>query len=53
MYYIYILHSNSADKYYVGHSSNPFKRLEEHNNNEKDKFTGKFKPWELKAIFQV
>jgi len=29
MYYIYFLYSESADKYYVGHSQDPFKRLEQ------------------------
>ena len=53
MYYIYLIYSNSADKYYIGHSSDPWKRLEQHNNNEPDKFTGKYKPWDLKAVFQI
>ena len=53
MFYIYIIYSISADKFYVGHSSDPWRRLEEHNNNSQDKFTGKYKNWELKAVFQV
>ncbi len=53
MHYIYIIYSLSTDKYYLGHSSDPWKRLGQHNSNEVDKFTGKYKPWELKAIFQV
>ena len=53
MYYIYFIYSVSADRYYIGHSSNPWKRLEQHNNNESDKFTGKYKPWDLKAVFQI
>ncbi len=53
-YYIYILYSNKADKYYVGYSPNPDKRLSEHNSYEnKSKFTAKYQPWELKATFVV
>ena len=52
-FYIYILYSQEADKFYVGYSSDPWGRLEQHLNNEKDKFTGRYKDWELKAVFQV
>lgn len=27
MYYIYILHSEAIDKYYVGHSNDPWRRV--------------------------
>jgi len=30
-YYVYILHSQSKDRYYVGYSHNPAERLIEHN----------------------
>jgi len=53
MFYLYILYSDSADKYYVGHSEDPWRRLEQHNHNEKDRFTGKYKPWRLLAVYQV
>ncbi|MBN2616571.1 MAG: GIY-YIG nuclease family protein [Bacteroidales bacterium] len=53
MFYIYILYSSSADKYYVGHSNDPIRRLEEHNNNPRNTFTKKFGPWEIKAFFKV
>ncbi len=45
-YWIYILHSKSADKYYVGQSKNPSKRLEFHNTIEKG-YTSKYRPREL------
>jgi len=32
MYFIYILYSESANKYYVGHTDNLERRLFEHNN---------------------
>ncbi|MCB8994752.1 MAG: GIY-YIG nuclease family protein [Bacteroidales bacterium] len=31
MFYIYILYSAKYDKYYVGHTDNVPRRLEEHN----------------------
>lgn len=52
-YYIYILYSNSIDRYYVGYSSNPWMRLEQHLSNSTDKYTGKAKDWILKTVFEV
>ncbi|MBK3515912.1 GIY-YIG nuclease family protein [Carboxylicivirga marina] len=53
-YYINILFSQSANKYYVGYSPNPEKRLLVHNSYEnKSKFTAKYQSWELKAQFIV
>ena len=45
-YYVYILHSPSSDKYYVGQSQNPARRLEFHNSIEKG-FTSRYRPWML------
>jgi putative endonuclease len=53
MFYIYILYSESADKYYVGHSDDPTRRLDEHNSVIKNSFTAKFRPWILKATYEV
>jgi putative endonuclease len=53
MYYLYILHSESAAKYYVGHSANPWKRLEQHLSNSGDKYTGSYKDWKLVVVFEV
>jgi len=53
-YFIYILYSSKGDKYYIGYSPNPVKRLSEHNSYEnKTKFTAKYQPWEMKAYFKV
>ena len=30
-YYVYIIYSQSKDKYYIGYTHNPQERLEEHN----------------------
>jgi putative endonuclease len=45
-YFVYILHSPSSGKYYVGQSFNPQRRLEFHNTFEKG-FTSRYRPWDL------
>ena len=52
MFFIYIIYSEKFDKYYVGHSSNPYRRLEEHNNKLFNTFTSKYRPWKLAALFE-
>jgi putative endonuclease len=51
MFYIYILYSPSADRFYVGHTENYLQRLTEHNNSERITYTSKHRPWLLKAVF--
>ncbi len=46
IFYVYIIYSKKYDKYYKGFSSNPFKRLEQHN-NKKSRYTSNFTPWKL------
>ncbi|RYE30299.1 MAG: GIY-YIG nuclease family protein, partial [Sphingobacteriales bacterium] len=41
MFYIYILYSPSADKFYVGYSTDPIRRLVEHNSTPHDTYTSK------------
>lgn len=53
MYYIYILKSLKSPKFYVGYSGDPWKRLYEHNNSEKNTFTSKYRTWELIAVFEA
>jgi putative endonuclease len=53
MYYLYILYNSEIDKYYVGHSSDPWRRLEEHNSEDNKTFTRKYKNWKLIAVFEV
>jgi putative endonuclease len=53
MFYIYILYSDRADKYYIGHTCDIFRRLEEHNSAEKNSFTSHYRPWILKASFTI
>ncbi len=46
MYYVYILHSQSRDRYYIGHCKNLDSRLNEHNRG-KVKSTKAFVPWKI------
>ncbi|GAB1445895.1 MAG: GIY-YIG nuclease family protein [Cyclobacteriaceae bacterium] len=51
MYFIYILYSSNHDKYYVGYSNDPYRRLVEHNTAANLTFTSKYRPWKLAAVF--
>lgn len=53
MFYIYIIYSEKFDKYHIGSSQDPWKRLEKHNNSPFNTFTSKYRPWILKAVFQA
>jgi len=44
-YYVYILKSLTADKYYIGRTTNPDKLLQFENTTEKG-FTARYRPWE-------
>jgi putative endonuclease len=46
MYYFYIIYSQAADKFYIGHTSNIDERLIKHNAHHKG-FTGKLSDWEV------
>jgi predicted GIY-YIG superfamily endonuclease len=53
VYYIYFLHSVVAGKSYVGHSHDPWNRLNQHRSNTGEKFTGSYHDWQLVAVFEV
>ncbi|WP_228446544.1 GIY-YIG nuclease family protein [Chryseobacterium sp. 3008163] len=54
MYYIYILFSETADKFYAGYTQSPKERLLKHNQQEDfNTFTRKFRPWKMAALFEV
>ena len=53
MFYIYILISKTSNKYYIGYSNNPWERVIQHNENTGEKYTGKYKNWELISVFKV
>ena len=52
MFYIYILSSESADKYYIGHTDDVARRLNEHNHSDRLTFTSKYRPWKLRAVYK-
>jgi putative endonuclease len=52
MYYLYILYSSSADKFYVGYTNNYLRRFDEHNHSNHPTFTSKYRPWILAAVYQ-
>ncbi|MBI3136739.1 MAG: GIY-YIG nuclease family protein [Bacteroidetes bacterium] len=54
MYFLYILHSQLLDKFYIGHTNDPDERILRHNRGG-DKFTSKGQPWILvyKEQFQT
>ena len=54
MFYVYILFSKSTDRYYIGHTSDVNRRLEEHNHPEElSKYTAKGIPWNLILSFKI
>jgi putative endonuclease len=52
VFYIYIIYSPSPDKYYLGYSNDPIRRLDEHNSTPHNTYTCKHRPWFLKAHFK-
>ena len=47
MYYVYILYSNSADKFYIGQTNDVADRLKRHNAGS-ETYTKLYRPWILK-----
>ena len=45
MYFVYILYSTKSDKYYIGYTDDPERRLIEHNTSPRNTFTSKHRPW--------
>jgi len=52
MYYVYILYSRKIDKYYIGYSENPQKRLEFHNSEFNKIWSRRGQPWELRLTIK-
>ena len=44
--WLYVLYSEKADRYYVGQSTDPHRRLEFHNSIENG-FTARYRPWRI------
>lgn len=53
MFYLYVLYSPSASKFYVGHSQNPIEALAFHNSDTESRYTGKYSDWEIRSVFEV
>ena len=45
--HVYILFSESHNKYYVGQTKSINARLESHNNGKKVSYTSKYRPWSM------
>ena len=53
-YYIHILYSAKADKFYVGYTTDFLQRVQGHNSQEFfSTYTSKHRPWILAAVFLV
>lgn len=48
-HFVYIIYSEQYDKYYKGYSTDPYKRLLQHNAG-KSRYTRSFIPWKLVYI---
>lgn len=48
-----MLYSDSSDKFYVGYTSDPQRRIIEHNHADRNTFTSKYRPWNMVALFEV
>ncbi|MBR2648206.1 MAG: GIY-YIG nuclease family protein [Sediminibacterium sp.] len=51
MFYVYILYSSSANRFYIGQTQDLQQRLQRHNNGY-ESATKPFIPWELKCAIQ-
>ena len=51
-YYVYIIQSLKDGTYYKGSSTNPLKRLEEHNSGQ-SKYTATKLPWKLMYVEEL
>ena len=49
MHFVYIIYSETSDKYYKGYSLDPIRRLEEHNEG-RSRYTRHFIPWTIVYI---
>jgi len=53
MYYVYILYSSEANKFYVGQSDQPQERYLQHVENKGETFHRKHSAWMLNAHFET
>ncbi|WP_188467353.1 GIY-YIG nuclease family protein [Marivirga lumbricoides] len=53
IYYVYILFSVKINRYYIGYSQNPLKRLEFHNSEFNKIWSRRGQPWQLKTTIPL
>ena len=53
MFFVYILQSEKSGKFYIGHTNDLGRRLSEHNNPTRNKYSSKYIPWRLVFSFEV
>ena len=46
-YFLYVIWSPSAHRFYIGISDNPAQRLEQHNSGRLRGWTSRYRPWRL------
>ena len=46
-YFVYVLWSEAAKRFYTGISENPESRLDQHNSGQLHGWTARFRPWQL------
>ncbi len=46
-YFVYVLWSDTGQRFYIGISEDPHKRLEQHNAGEAPRWTKRYFPWQL------
>jgi putative endonuclease len=50
-FFVYIIFSESSNKYYVGQTQDLQQRIDTHNSTDGQRFTSKHQPWTLKVAF--
>jgi putative endonuclease len=46
-YFVYVLWSESRERFYIGVAEDPDHRLEQHNSTQRRHWTVRFRPWRL------
>jgi putative endonuclease len=50
-FFVYIIHSEAHDKFYIGQTNDVKERIRRHNNGQ-EKFTSPYLPWLLKCVIE-
>jgi putative endonuclease len=50
-FFVYIIHSEAHDKFYIGQTNDVEERIRRHNNGL-EKFTSPYLPWLLKCVIE-